>query len=157
MTTPAPTYSFLDVKAAIIGPGGSISLGSGAGAAEEGITIEPSEDLNTMTVGADGTPMHSLHADKSGRVTVHLLKTSPVNAQLSQMLELQRTSAALHGINVLTIAHATTGDKIVCQAVAFGKRPSNSYTKDGATIAWEFHAGIVDQSLAGLLLTIANL
>ncbi len=34
---------------------------------------------NTMTIGADGEVMHSLHADKSGTVTVNLLKTSPTN------------------------------------------------------------------------------
>ncbi len=32
-----------------------------------------------MTVGADGEVMHSLHAGKSGTITVTLLKTSPVN------------------------------------------------------------------------------
>ena len=35
------TYSFLDVKASLVGPGGSISLGSGSGNAEEGISVEP--------------------------------------------------------------------------------------------------------------------
>jgi len=150
------TYSFLDVKASIKGPGGAFSLGSGAGVAEEGISIDPSEDINTMTIGADGSPMHSLHANKSGRITLHLLKTSPTNALLSNMVELQRTSSALHGVNILTISNPQTGDQITCQQVAFGKIPSNTYAKEGGTIAWEFHAGIIDQSLAGLLLSIAN-
>jgi hypothetical protein len=34
------------------------------------------EAKNTMTVGADGEVMHSLHAGKSGTITVTLLKTS---------------------------------------------------------------------------------
>ena len=57
------TYSFLDVTAAIQGPGGSINLAAGAGSAEEGITIEAMEDKNIMTIGADGAGMHSLVAN----------------------------------------------------------------------------------------------
>lgn len=150
------TYSFQDVKASITGPGGSFALGSGAGAAEEGISIEMSEDLNTMTIGADGSVMHSLHANKSGRVIVRLLKTSPTNALLSNMVAMQRTSSALHGQNVFVLSNPQTGDKITCQQVAFGKIPANTFAKEGGTLEWEFHAGIIDQSLAGLLLSIAN-
>ena len=42
------TYSFLDVQATIVGPGGAFSLGSGAGVAEEGISIEPTGEIDTM-------------------------------------------------------------------------------------------------------------
>ena len=141
------TYSFLDVHAAITGPGGAISLGSGAGNAEEGITIEPTGDINTMTIGADGTPMHSLHADKSGKVTVKLLKTSPINAKLSLMYAFQTSSGANHGQNTLLISNIATGDIITCRAVAFEKAPSINYAKDGGMNEWAFSAGIIDRTL----------
>ena len=48
-----PAYSFLDVSVSIDGPGGFFAI-DGGGVAEEGITIEPVGDKNTMTVGADG-------------------------------------------------------------------------------------------------------
>ena len=38
--------------------------------------------------------MHSLHADKSGTITVNLLKTSPTNAKLSVMYNAQSLSSA---------------------------------------------------------------
>ena len=38
---------------------------------------------NTMTIGADGEVMHSLHADKSGTVTVNLLKDLADKQKLS--------------------------------------------------------------------------
>ncbi len=148
------TYSFLDVQASIVGPGGSFSIGSGAGAAEEGITVEMSEDKNTMVMGADGTPMHSLHGGKGATVTVRLLKTSPVNANLSQMYALQTESSSLHGANVLVIKNNVTGDQITCRACAFKKFPTQTYAKEGGMIEWTFDAGIVDQSLAGLLLSV---
>lgn len=52
-------YSFADVTASIDGPGGNFALTGGA--AEEGIKVEMAEDKNTMTAGADGEVMHSLH------------------------------------------------------------------------------------------------
>jgi hypothetical protein len=55
-------YSFLDVSATISGPGGTFSIGSDAGVAEEGITTAYTGEKNTMTIGADGAGMHSLHA-----------------------------------------------------------------------------------------------
>lgn len=145
-----PTYSFLDVNAALIGPGGAINLGAGSGSAEEGITIAPTEDVNTMTVGADGTPMHSLHANKSGVITVRLLKTSPVNAQLSQMYAFQTASGANHGRNTLSIANNSTGDVTTCQVVAFLRKPDLTYAKEGGSNEWTFHAGIIDSTLGSL-------
>lgn len=141
------TYSFLDVSAAITGPGGAINLGQGAGPAEEGITVDPNNDINSLTVGADGTPMHSLHADKSGTVTVRLLKTSPVNAKLAQMYGFQTAVSSNHGQNTLAIVNNQTGDSITCQAVAFKKAPSLTYAKDGGMNEWTFDAGVIDRIL----------
>ena len=77
------TYSFMDVTASLSGPTGEIDLGYGSASSEEGITVAMGGPKNTMTIGADGEVMHSLHADKSGTVTVNLLKTSPTNKKLS--------------------------------------------------------------------------
>lgn len=141
------TYSFKDCLASIVGPGGSFSIGNDAGAAEEGITIEPTEEINGMTIGAGGEVMHSLHANKSGKVTIRLLKTSKRNKNLQDLYNLQTTSSSLHGQNVITVADAQRGDFISCQQVAFAKAPSLVYAKDGNVNEWEFHAGIIDRNL----------
>jgi hypothetical protein len=141
-------YSFLDVHAAIEGPGGAFPL-SGVGNAEEGITIEPTGDKNVMTVGADGEVMHSLKADKSGTVTVTLLRTSPVNAALKTMSNLQTAGARLHGKNTIVITNRASGDVITCRQCAFAKDISNAYAAEGGTLAWTFHAGKID-GLLGL-------
>lgn len=140
-------YSFLDVQASIVGPGGSFGLGSGAAAAEEGIVIEAAEDMDSMAVGADGTPMHSLIANKAGKVTISLLKTSPVNAQLAAMQALQRTTAANHGQNTITVTNLVSGDVITCELVAFSKVPTLTYAKEAGMNAWEFNAGIITPAL----------
>lgn len=141
------TYSFLDFVGAIVGPGGGFPLGSGSGNAEEGVTITMTEEKDTMTVGADGSYMHSLHAGKSGKMTVRLLKTSPTNALLSTMYGFQTTSSQFHGINVLTFANPATGDLITGQGAAFAKLPNLTYAKDGGTNEWEFNVGKIDMVL----------
>ena len=134
------TYSFKDITAALVGVGGSINLGAGAAIAEEGITIEPTEDKNIMTIGADGAGMHSLVAGEASTVTVRLLKTSPTNAQLQTMYNVQTLSSLAHGKNVLTVRDIARGDAIVLTGVAFKKAPSISYAKEGGIMEWTFDA-----------------
>lgn len=141
------TYSFLDVQANISGPGGSVNLGNGAAVAEEGITVEMAGDKNTMTIGSDGQGMHSLHADKSGTVTVRLLKTSPVNAQLMAMYDLQTSDPSLHGKNIITINSPRIGDNNGCREVAFKKKPPMVYAKEGGINEWVFDAIKIDTIL----------
>jgi len=141
------TYSFLSVQASIVGPGGAFSLGSGAGASEEGISIAYNEESNTMTTGADGEVMHSLNATKSGKITVRLLKTSPTNQKLSLMFNLQRASPALHGQNVITIQDTNRGDLVVGREVAFSKGPDLNYGKSAGVVEWVFDGGKIDELL----------
>ena len=101
------SYSFLDVQASIYGPGGNVSLaGDEAGVEQGGITVTPAGERSKMTVGADGSVMHSLLGDKSGTVSVKLLKTSSVNAALQIMYNLQPTTGAQHGMQTLETALA---------------------------------------------------
>lgn len=141
------TYSFKDVKASIVGPGGGFQLADGAGAAEEGITVSQAAEIDEMTIGADGSGMHSLVANKAGRVTVRLLKTSPVNALLATMAAFQRTSGINHGQNTISIVNKVSGDAITCQLAAFAKIPDINYAKAGGTIEWEFNSIQIDVAL----------
>lgn len=134
------TYSFQDVVAAIVGVGGSINMAAGAAVAEEGITIEAVADKNTMTIGADGSGMHSLAANEASTVTVRLLKTSPVNAQLQLMYNLQTKSSLTHGKSVITVRDVVRGDSITMTGVAFKKRPAINYAKEGGLVEWTFDA-----------------
>lgn len=142
-----PTYSFLDVQASLVGPTGSVNLGYGAAVADEGITIEMAGDKNTMMIGADGEGMHSLHADKSGTVTVRLLKTSPTNAILQAMYDAQTLTSSLHGSNIITIAQSQSGDITVARSCAFKRKPSLSYKKDGDFMEWAFDSIKIDTIL----------
>jgi len=92
-----------------------------------------------MTIGADGSGMHSLHASKAGRCTVRLLKTSPLNAGLRQMYDFQTNNSSLHGRNVITFQDAQRGDDITATEAAFQKGAGITYAKDGGMNEWTFN------------------
>jgi hypothetical protein len=141
------TYSFKDVSATIAGPTGSANLGFGAAIADEGITIDMLGDKDTMHIGADGTPMHSLHADKSGHITIRALKTSPLNAILQAMYDAQQISSTLWAQNVIIVRENQSGDTTTMQYCAFKKKPNLKYAKEADVLDWEFNAGYVDTVL----------
>ena len=141
------TYSFLDVTASLIGPTGVIDLGQGSANSEEGITQTMGGNKNTMTIGADGEVMHSLHADKSGTITVTLLKTSPVNKKLSLAYNAQSQSSATWGNNVIVIRNTASGDISTARSCAFQKQPDFNNAKEGGTVSWVVDCGKIDQLL----------
>lgn len=141
-------YSFLNVVATIAGPGGILNLAAGAAVAEEGITLEAVEDKNVMTIGADGRGQHSLIASDACTLTIRLLKTSPINAALMIMYDLQSASSALWGQNVITIVDSGRNDYNIVQSAAFKKKPTLTYAKEGGMNEWVFD-GIKANSVLG--------
>lgn len=140
-------YSFQDVNVAIAGIGGNFLLGSGAGAADEGISIAPVADKNTMTMGADGSSMHSMNPSTASTVTVRLLKTSPINAFLMAMYNTQSTSSALWGLNVITVTILQTGEVIALSSCAFKKHPNLDYAREAKSVEWTFDCGRTSSTL----------
>lgn len=132
-------YSFLNISCTLIGPPAFvINLAAGAASAEEGITLEPAEDKNVMTIGADGLGQHSLIASDAGRIIVRLLKTSPVNQLLQIMYDAQSISSALWGLNTFTLSDSGRGDISVLQSCAFKKKAPLTYAKEAGIMEWEF-------------------
>lgn len=144
------TYSFQNFALTLTGPGGSITLGNGAGDAKEGVTFEFIENANTMVIGAGGEAMHSLNPGKGGKATVRLLKTSLTNGKLSVMYNFQRTSSSNWGQNVLAGSDIVRGEQYSCQQVAFSKFPNNTYAMEAGTVEWVFDVGIMDPALAAV-------
>jgi len=137
-------YSFSSVSASIVGAGGAFSLGSGNGNDSEGISITMSSERDVLKIGADGTPMRTLKMDKSGKVTVHLLRNSPVNSKLAALYNAQALSPSLWGSNTITLT-TPAGDVATCRQVAFTKLQDNKFGEEAQPLEWEFSAGIIDQ------------
>ncbi|MEN8406054.1 MULTISPECIES: phage structural protein [Acinetobacter calcoaceticus/baumannii complex] len=141
------TYSFMDVHCTLTSDDAVIDVGYGAGVAEEGITFGMAGDKNTMTIGADGEGMHSLHADNSGQVTVRLLKTSPTNAKLMNLYNLQKADTRKWGKNTITMNNSSSGDNATATKCAFKKVPDLANAKDGSMLEWVFDSIKVDMKL----------
>lgn len=144
---PLPTYSFIDVYGSISGPFLLALFGNGSGQADEGITIEQSEDKNRQTSGASGEVMNTLIGSDAGRVTIHVLKTSPLNALLMEGFNQQKQSSLMWGKNVITITNPVSGDHYTLSQCAFTRRPPNAYAKEPAAIVWEMHVGHIYSSI----------
>lgn len=148
-------YSFKDVMVSIVGPGIAISLGQDAGVAEGGVSVEMVEDKDTMVIGADGSPMHSLHAGQGGNIVVRLLKVSAQNFLLSAAYAFQSASSATWGLNTIVISDTSRGDVTTCMQCAFRRQPPNTWAKDGNIIEWGFTSGRVFELLgAGSTVTV---
>ena len=150
--SPAPprifsTYSFQNIVASITGPNGSFPLGAGSASAEEGITIEPTADQATMTIGADGSGMYSLHADYSGRFLVRLLLVSPTNALLGAMFEADRSSAAFFGQNLIVLTDIARGDNITGQGCGIIRAPNLVYGREGGMREWTISSILIHRML----------
>jgi len=149
-------YSFLDVSVSIVGPGvnaqiegptpGSEQIGSGAGVSNEGVTVAFDEPKNMVTTGADGSIMQSLRAGQTGKMTIRLLKTSPINGVLSQAYAAQRQSAANWAQNIIVLTNNVLGDVAEGQQMAFEKYPDNTYAENGNVLDWVF-TGVLDELL----------
>lgn len=140
-------YSFMDTQCSLTSDDGVIDVGYGAAIAEEGITVAMAGDKNTMTVGADGEGMHSLHCDNSGQFTIRLLKTSPTNAKLMTMYNVQKSNTKKWGRNTITLNHTGSGDNITGNKAAFKKVPDYVNAKTGSTVEWVFDVIKIDQQL----------
>lgn len=141
-------YSLEDVVAALSGPGGNIPLtGDEAGGAKEGVSIARTGDANVMLTGGDGSWSHSLQGDKSGTVTITLLKTSTINQALQNLFDYQRASSRNWGRNTIVITDKARGDVITCLGCAFVKDPDTKYATEAGTNEWVFHCGRIDKKL----------
>jgi hypothetical protein len=137
------SYALNKVVASITGPGGSFQLGSGSALGDEGIEVETNE-RSVKQVGADGIGQYSFIADKSGTVTLTLLKTSPVNSQLMAMFNAQTLDSSLWGSNVLTVIDTASGTTVSARACAFNKVPPQKFGKEAGTNQWVFDSLYID-------------
>ena len=101
-----------------------------------------------MTMGADGSVMHSHHCSKACTVTIKLLKTSPINAILRAMYNVQDRGSKNWGKNTITLVNTKSGDAETIQGAAFVKLPENAWAKEGNILEWQFH-GAINSGLLG--------
>lgn len=139
------TYSFMNVDATLTAPGVSIDLGYGSAVSGAGLEFTPNADKNSMVIGADGEGMHSLHADKSGTLTVRLLEVSPKNELLQKLYNAQSLSSSAWGANVISVRNRGNDLIAVFRGCAFKRQAARTFAADGQeAVEWAFDCIKVD-------------
>ena len=137
-------YSFLSVRAAIVGPNISMSF---TGAAREGYGVSMDEDKATFLPGADGSGQFSLRASQAGKITFRLLKTAAMNRALSTLYNYQTASPANYGRNTITLIDGNLGDTVVGQGCGVMRFTPLAYGDEGGTNEWVFQCVSLSQQL----------
>jgi len=63
------------------------------------------------------------------------------------MYNAQTQSSLLHGRNSITVRNLAGGDLVNLARVAFARRPTVTYAKEGGMMEWTFHAVKTSQNL----------
>lgn len=103
---------------------------------DDAIMIEPTTELGTPIVGADGTSIVSITADQSASLTLKLLPNSPFNAYLSQKAKRAR-GGALTGITfAIGFVDMSNGETGGCTQAVVTKEPSIQRGANAAEKEW---------------------
>jgi hypothetical protein len=81
------------------------------------------KEIAELVIGAGGSACASLSADKSGEVTIKLLKTSPTNAFLSKLAASEDSVATFIPVEVQQV-DTYRGDKVIT-TLGFIKKPAD--------------------------------
>lgn len=135
-----------DPKAVVVTFRGAILTGYADGTF---ITAERNEDSFALQVGADGEYTRTISRNRSGRVTLTLLQTSPSNDILSAFAKVDEVSG--QGKGPLSIKDLR-GNTVVFAETAWLTRPSNvEYGTEGSSREWVFETGKLEMNVGGAL------
>ncbi len=111
------------------------------------VEINPSNDLSTMQVGADGEVARSISSNKTCEVVITLQQTSPSNDVLSGMIEIDSlTGGVLFPISVLDLRGRTV---FLASQCWISKRPSITFGQEVGDRAWTLMTGAPSVWFAG--------
>lgn len=100
------------------------------------VSMERNSDLTDEAVSADGKVATSINPDRSGTVTVSLMQTSPTNAILSAVLNIQEERDELYKVGL--VAEEDSGVIAVANNAYLKKAPTVGLSKTQQTYEWTF-------------------
>lgn len=115
------------------------------------ITAERNNDAYTLEIGADGLPTRIRNADRSGRFTIVLQKSSPTNTYLAAVAAVDEAS----GQGILPVQVKNNGN-LAGLAVASGqncwivKHAPLEGSKEMGTETWILETGVLNINAAGI-------
>lgn len=111
------------------------------------VDVARNEDAFTTTVGSGGAVVRNANANKTGTVTIHLLRESPTNSRFSSYLGIDEATGLGYGaiqvkdLNGTVLAHA--------EEAWIKKVPDIGFAKETKPQAWVFECASLEVTLAG--------
>lgn len=112
---------------------------------DDAISIEMTEDLFTLAVGAGGGQVRSKSANRSGLVTLRLQAAHPVNGYLSALQVADDTT----GAGVVELAIRSGLSVHAAEKAYIKKSPNRTYGATDGTIEWEIQCAALVQTHGG--------
>jgi len=110
---------------------------------DDAISIAPLADKGTMLIGADGSAMFSVSANKGATITLRLMHTSPTHRLLMQKLKRQQALASPAAAFPVTAFDTSSGeggtaDKCFIQSAPTDTKGTNATVREWVLVTGEF-------------------
>jgi hypothetical protein len=114
---------------------------------DDAISIAPLADKGTMMIGADGSALFSVSANKGATITLRLMHTSPTHRLLMQKLKRQQALASPVAAFPVTAYDTSSGeggtaDKCFIQSSPTDTKGINATVREWVLVTGEFVAEI---------------
>lgn len=124
-------YSFRNVAFTIDG-----ALVTNFDEGDDCITIEPTSDLATAKVGADGGSVLSVTADQTATVTIRLLQNSPMNRFLENKVKRMRSAALTGREFAIGFTDLSSGETGGCTQASVMREPTITRGVNSNNLEW---------------------
>ncbi|MCO6407363.1 phage structural protein [Hoeflea alexandrii] len=124
-------YSMVNVSATVDG-----QQVQGAWDGDDALIVTPGADKGTGLIGADGSGIFSISADKSASISIKLMHTSPTHRLLSQKMKRQQAlggAAASFPFNFIDTVSGEGGTADKCYIMT---APADSKGKNATVREW---------------------
>lgn len=110
---------------------------------DDAISIAPLADKGTMLIGADGSAMFSVSANKGATITLRLMHTSPTHRLLMQKLKRQQALASPATAFPVTAYDTSSGeggtaDKCFIMTAPTDTKGTNATVREWVLVTGEF-------------------
>jgi hypothetical protein len=114
---------------------------------DDAISIAPLADKGTMLIGADGSALFSVSANRGATITLRLQHTSPTHRLLQQKLKRQQALASPATAFPVTAYDTSSGeggtaDKCFVQTAPTDTKGVNATVREWVLVTGEFNAEI---------------
>ncbi|MEZ2132395.1 MULTISPECIES: phage protein [unclassified Sinorhizobium] len=124
-------YSFTSISATVDG-----QQVQGLWDGDDVLLVEPGADAGSGTIGVDGSGIFSVSADRSAKITIKLMHTSPTHRLLTQKFKRQQSLGSTAAGFPFSLIDAGSGEGGSADRCFILTRPKDSKSKTATERVW---------------------